>query len=91
MDWLEDQNGWLAETEHGFFSIYQEFNRWYIDYQRGVPRMGTGCLSPCTDSELDAAKASAEKYAQSLDVSEVVQSWKCRSSLGLFGSLISLG
>ena len=79
MDWLQDQNGWLAETEHGFFLIYQEFDRWYIDYERGVSRYGDGNGMPLTlhgFRTLDAAKTTAEKYAKSLDVSEVVQSWK---------------
>ena len=79
MDWLQDQNGWLAEAEHGFFLIYQEFDRWYIDYERGVTRNRDGNGMPLTlhgFRTLDAAKATAEKYAKSLDVSEVVQSWK---------------
>jgi hypothetical protein len=68
-------NGGLAKTEHGFFSIYPQFNRWYIDYERGAARYGDGNGMPLTLHgvlTLDAAKATAEKYAKSLDVSEVV-------------------
>ena len=68
MDWSERLNGGLAKTEHGFFS-----------YERGAARYGEGNGMPLTLHgflTLDAAKATAEKYAKSLDVSEVVQSRK---------------
>jgi hypothetical protein len=64
MDWSEHLNGGLAKTEHGFFSIYPQFNRWYIDYERGAARSGDGNGMPLTLHgflTLDAAKANRRK------------------------------
>ncbi len=33
MNWQPYQNGYLAETNHGFFFVYEQFTLWYIDYE----------------------------------------------------------
>jgi hypothetical protein len=69
--WLKYENGWLAETEHGFFFVYGMLNLWYIDYETGAGPYGDGIGMPLTQhgfQDEDAAKANAEKYEKSLNV-----------------------
>ena len=33
--WVKYENGWLAETEHGYFFAHKMHNLWYIDYETG--------------------------------------------------------
>jgi hypothetical protein len=42
------QKGWLAETEHGFFFVYEMLNLWYVDYESGAETYGEGNGMPLT-------------------------------------------
>ena len=69
--WLEHQNGWLAETEQGFFFVYGMCNLWYVEYETVSKTHGRGIAMPLTQhgfSNEDAAKDHAEKYAKGVNV-----------------------
>jgi hypothetical protein len=71
VSWEEYENGWLAETKHGFFFVYQMLNLWYVEYETASETYGRGFAMPLTQhgfANEGAAKAHAEKYANSLNV-----------------------
>ena len=64
--WLEYENGWSAETEHGFFFVYGILNLWYIDYETGAGPMGMvlECRSPNMDSKTKMLQKSRGKVRE---------------------------
>jgi hypothetical protein len=75
--WVGYQKGWLAETEHGFFFVYEMLNLWYVDYETGAETYGEGSGMPLTQHGFqneNVAKAHAERYAQSLNVTSTPDS-----------------
>jgi hypothetical protein len=70
MEWEEHEDGFLARSNHGFFYIYEESGRWYVEYEPGTQGYGSeesfplnvlGFISP------EEAKNAAEEYAQDIE------------------------
>jgi hypothetical protein len=70
MEWEEHEDGFLARSKHGFFYIYEESQRWYVEYELGAQEYGSeesfplnvlGFTSP------EEAKNAAEEYSQDIE------------------------
>ncbi len=70
MKWEEHENGFLAQADHGFFFIYEEFERWYVEYEPGTEAYGNEESVPLVVSgfaTLGKAKTAADKYSRDLE------------------------
>ena len=48
MNWQRYLNGYLTETKHGFYFVYEEFGLWYIEFEIGAVIYGDGNGRPLT-------------------------------------------
>jgi hypothetical protein len=70
MRWQQQENGYLAKTEHGFFFLYNELEHWFVEYEPGVQFHGVVEGQPLNlrgFSTLEEAKNAGEEYSKYLD------------------------
>jgi hypothetical protein len=73
MQWEEHENGYLAKAEHGFFYVYEESGRWFVEYDPGSQSYGDEESMPLNlrgFTTFEEAKNAAEEYLEDIEIED---------------------